>query len=136
MAKNMASKKSNCATAENGTWAFVPMYLKYISFLWLLSQQFLQDCSLAASEVDLGEWEATALSSLIYWTYSVVTALSSLLVANKGTIYGADASERFLCTSTLHNLIARNNKGWISWQKLYLWALSLNRNYFLWQKWV
>lgn len=52
---------------------------KNISFLWLLSQPFLQDCSLAASDVDLGEHEATALCSIIYWTYSAVTALASLL---------------------------------------------------------
>lgn len=60
----------------------------------MLSQQLLENCSLAASEGDLGGREATALSSLIYRPYSVVTALASLLVANKGTIYGADASER------------------------------------------
>lgn len=34
---------------------------KHISFLWLLSQQLLQDCSLAAGEVDLDEHEAAPL---------------------------------------------------------------------------
>lgn len=65
--------RPSCQCAEN-----------HISFLWLLSQPFLQDCSLAASEVDLGEQEATVLCSMICWTYSVVTALASLLMANKG----------------------------------------------------
>lgn len=129
--KQWVSKVKLCNCRK---WKLRPSFRcawKHLSFLWLLSQQLLQDCSLAASEVDLGEHEVTALASLIYWTYSVVTALASLLVANKGTFYGADASERFVYASTLHSFIARNSKGWISWQKLYLWALSLNRNYFL-----
>lgn len=97
MAKNMGLKKSNCATVENGNsglHADVPK--KNVSFLWLLSQPFLQDCSLAASEVDLGEHEATALCSIIYWTYRAVTALASLLVTNKG-LFTVQMSLRGFC---------------------------------------